>query len=221
MNANKCYFRYIKAEEKVDISFLLEIKDTTRQFNFRRQPLEKLETLFSRIETNIQKVINKKKVRKNKVATLDDKIKIAIFDVNNAELSDKHSCIDLFELKGPLTLEIFNNLYEPVFNAPWIINMSLPKTLLVGFPIFPENFETMFTLKEKSTFNWYKGLAINDKGKEVSEHHIKWTLVGNNSSYIPTSADVGMKLRLECIPGKRSFLLNVNVIYIQFIEYFI
>ncbi|CAG5021619.1 unnamed protein product [Parnassius apollo] len=207
MNLDKCYFRYIKSEEKVDISFLLKINDTARQFNFSRQPTESLQTLFNRIEANVQKVISKKKGRSGKAAENDSKIKVAMFDdTNNEEISVKYSCIDLFKLNRPLKLEIYNQVYETVFNAPWILNINLPKCLLVGFPVYPENFETLYTIKDKSIFKWFKGSPVNDKGNELSNIHVQWILVGNNFSYVPTVEDVGLKLKLECIPGNDTTL---------------
>ncbi|XP_013133622.1 PREDICTED: 2',5'-phosphodiesterase 12 [Papilio polytes] len=203
MNASKCYFRYVEAEEKIDVSFLLKIKDAVRQFNFRRQPTENIQILCNRIEANVQKVISKKR-KKNEKSSVDDKIKIALLDVNNKEMSDKYSCKDLFEMEGPIKVQICEQFYEAVFNAPWIINISLPKSLLVGFPVYPEYFQTLYTMKDKSNFNWYAGKPVNDQGNVISDVHINWIPVGNSYSYVPTSVDVGMKLKLECTPGNNN-----------------
>ncbi|KPI93870.1 2',5'-phosphodiesterase 12 [Papilio xuthus] len=200
MNASKCYFRYIEAEEKIDISFLLKVKHAVRQFNFKRKPTENIQTLCNRIETNVQKVIAKKN-KKNEKTSVNTKIKIAVLDVNNQEMSDNYSCKDLFEMEGPLKVQICEQFYEAVFNAPWIININLPKCLLLGFPVYPENFETLYTIKEKSDFKWYTGNPVNNQGNIISDIHINWILVGNSYSYVPTSVDVGMKLKLECTPG--------------------
>ncbi|XP_014358348.2 2',5'-phosphodiesterase 12 isoform X1 [Papilio machaon] len=203
MNASKCYFRYVEAEEKIDVSFLLKVKDAVRQFNFRRQPTENIQTLCNRIEMNVQKVMAKKK-KKNEKTSVDTKIKIAVLDVNNQEMSDKYSCKDLFDMEGPLKVQICEQFYEAVFNAPWIININLPKSLLLGFPVYPENFETLYTIKEKCDFKWYTGKPVNDQGNVVSDIHINWIPVGNSYSYVPTSVDVGMKLKLECTPGNNN-----------------
>lgn len=204
MNASKCYFRYVEAEDKIDVSFLLKIKDAVRQFNFRRQPTENIQILCNRIEANVQKVISKKR-KKNEKSSVDDKIKIAVLDVNNKEMSDKYSCKDLFEMGGPIKVQICEQFYEAVFNAPWIINISLPKSLLVGFPVYPEYFQTLYTTKDKSNFNWYAGKPVIDQGNVISDVHINWIPVGNNYSYVPTLVDVGMKLKLECTPGEHVF----------------
>ncbi|XP_068620853.1 2',5'-phosphodiesterase 12 [Battus philenor] len=201
MNTNKCYFRYIQGDEKIDISFKFKVENSLRQFNFSRRHNENIQSLISRIETNVQKYLTKKKGKKDKANVDNNKIKIALLDRNDQEISGDHTCMDLFTMNGPLKLEILNNFYEVVFNAPCILNITLPKSLLVGFPVYPENFKTIYTLPKHSSFKWFKGHCFNDKGNGISDIHIKWMLVGNNYSYVPNTEDVGMKLKLECIPG--------------------
>lgn len=201
MNTNKCYFRYIEPEEKVDITFLFDIKGSVRQFNFSRKPSESLQVLLTRMKTNIQKVIDKGN-KKKKVSQDTGDFHIQFYDSKNVLINESFTCNDLFTMKGPIKLKMSDSFYEVVFNSPWVLSMNLPQSILAGFPVHPENFETQYAKQNKCTFNWYKGLPLNEKGNALSEQHIQWELTGNKFIYTPNTQDVGMKLKFECIPGK-------------------
>lgn len=200
MNINKCYFRYIQHEDKVDISFLFDVKGSPRQFNFSRKPTETLEVLLGRMKTNIVKAIDKGN-KKKKNSESNTNVLLEFCDSKNAPIDANITCNDLFAMNGPVKLKMSDNLYEVVFNSPWVISMNLPQSILAGFPVYPLQFETQYAKPEKCTFNWYKGLPLDDKGKPVNEQNIQWELTGNNFTYTPHAQEVGMKLKLECIPG--------------------
>ncbi|KAM3959054.1 2',5'-phosphodiesterase 12 [Aphomia sociella] len=199
MNLEKCYFRYLEAEDKVDITFLLKVKETVRQFNFSRKPTENLETLLTRIGNNIQKVVNKG--NKNKLGIVRNDAKPQFYDNKNNPISEQSTCMDLFSLQGPIKLNIYDHVYEAVFNVPWVVSINLPQSILAGFPVYPENFVALYADNQYNLYTWYKGLSVNEKGNDVSELHIKWDVVGNEYIYTPTAQDIGMKLKLECTPG--------------------
>lgn len=206
MNLHKCYFRHIQneTENKIDISFLLTVKNSVRQFNLSRNPTESLESLAVRISANVQKAI--KKGYKKKVNPEEPNIEVSFFNDRDNPLPQETLCQDLFHLKEPLRLKIYDQYYEALFNAPWIVSVNLPQSILAGFPVYPEHMVTHFVDKEKTTFNWYKGAAINENGKEINDIHIKWEFVINGPSYTPCSQDIGEKLKLECIPGSKYIL---------------
>lgn len=206
MNTNKCFIRYVEEENRIDISFFLNIKKTSRQFNFSRNPSENLQTLFARMATNIQKVMNKS--NKKKCVNNHSEIEIKMYDIRNESIPNTYTCKELFNIPGPIKIIINEDIYEAVFNAPWVTNVNLPHSILAGFPAYPEYFKSMFTDNKKSTFKWYKGSIINDKGGVTSDLHVKWQLVAENFTYTPDILDIGMKLKLECIPGK--YLQNIK-----------
>ncbi|XP_035446241.2 2',5'-phosphodiesterase 12 [Spodoptera frugiperda] len=198
MNNQKCYFR--QQEDKVDITFMLEVKGSARQFNFSRNSTESLQVLLTRMKTNIQKAIDKGN-KKNKVNPNSADIKLEFYDSNNVIIDESNTCRDLFSIIGPVKLKVSDNFYEVVFNSPWVLSVNLPQSILAGFPVYPINFETQYAKREKCTFNWYKGLPLNEKGNLVSEQHIQWEFASNNYIYTPSTQEVGMKLKFECIPG--------------------
>ncbi|XP_075992185.1 2',5'-phosphodiesterase 12 [Anticarsia gemmatalis] len=200
MNMNRCYFRYVQQEDKIDISFLLDIKGSARQFNFSRNPSESLQILLGRIKTNIQKVINKAN-KKKKNSENDEDIQIQFCDADNKVIDEHSTCKELFQYSGPVKLKMLNNEYEVVFNSPWVLTMNLPQSILAGFPVYPENFETQYTKFDKCLFKWYTSITTNSQGRELNDSHLKWNLTGNTYSYTPSTEDIGMKLKLECTPG--------------------
>lgn len=203
MNPNKCYFRHIQyeTEDKIDISFLLKVENSVRQFNFSRNPTESLETLAVRISTNVQKAI--KKANKKKGTAEQPNVEVTFSNAGDNPLPQETLCQDLFHLREPLKLQIYDQYYEVHFNSPWIVNINLPQSIMAGFPVHPEHMVTHFVTKEKTTFNWYKGVAINENGKEINDIHIKWEFIGTGPSYIPCPQDIGKKLKLACIPGSK------------------
>ncbi|XP_050675790.1 2',5'-phosphodiesterase 12 [Leptidea sinapis] len=198
INMEKCYFRYIQKDDKIDISFLFKVNDTVRQFNLSRKPTESLELLCSRIGTNVQKFKSKKSKKRGLVE--NQNVKVMIYDNNNTPIPEKLSCMELFNTNTSIKLDIADQQYEAIFNAPWIVNYELPKSILMGFPVFPENFEAHYTDKNLSLFNWYRGKAIDENGKAINDLQIKWEFITNVFYYTPMTQDVGLKLKLEIIP---------------------
>lgn len=213
MDQKKCYFRLVD-DNKVDITFLYEIKEgATRQFNFSRQPSEALENILSRISTNIEKVVKKANKKKGNVEQYC--IDIHFIDDDNCVIDNTQTCLELFSFKGPVKLKIIDKIYDAVFNPPWIVSVSLPRSILAGFPIYPENFVSQNTENSHNSFKWYKGLSVNEKNNQISESHIKWEFLKSGFVYMPATSDIGMKLKLECIPGKFScstliLLIGIN-----------
>ncbi|OWR44927.1 putative 2-phosphodiesterase [Danaus plexippus plexippus] len=71
---------------------------------------------------------------------------------------------------------------------------------MADFPVFPENLETLYAEKELNIYNWYRGKVNNSKGNELSDVHVEWNFIVSSFSYTPKSEDIGLKLKLECIP---------------------
>lgn len=200
MNMNKCYFRYVQQKEKVDISFLLDIKGTVKQFNLSRNPSETLRLLLNRIKTNVIKVVNIPK-KKSQTTDCNNDIEVQFYDNNTKVINENITCKELFSNKDGVKLKIFESEFDVIFNSPWVLTINLPESILAGFPVYPEKFETMYTKQEKCDFTWYKGLSINSEGKEINKLHIKWNLASKQRIYTPSTEDIGMKLKLECTPG--------------------
>jgi len=106
-------------------------------------------------------------------------------------------CKSLLQDSAKLKLIIFEKMFLVKQNAPYIIHMSLPSSILVGFPTYPSKFESLYTDKKQSIFNWYKNDAINNKSNV-------WTHVGSGFLYEPNVSDIGCNLKISCEPRNES-----------------
>lgn len=106
-------------------------------------------------------------------------------------------CESLLQDTAELKLVIFEKTYLVKRNAPYIINILLPTSILVGFPTYPSKFESLYTEKKQSLFDWYKNDAINNKPN-------LWTHVGNGYLYVPNISDIGCNLKISCEPRNES-----------------
>lgn len=208
MNQGKCYLRLItgETESKIDINFLFPVKNIWRQFNLSRQPSETLEVLITRIEKNIEKVIAKG-IKKKDSSTVVTSSCVKFYSNFEKEIPGTTICEELFQTNEPVTLKIGETVLDVVFNPPWVVSVGLPKSLMAGFPVFPENFTTQFSDEKCNSFDWYTGISVNTQGNTILDNHIDWKLVGNEFIYIPKSSDIGLKLKLKCTPGKEQFII--------------
>ncbi|KMQ88325.1 2 -phosphodiesterase 12-like protein [Lasius niger] len=208
LKMNEAFLRYEKGSEVFDISFRYvdETMKVDRQFNFSRQIAESVNNFLKRVDTNVCKIINKKVERKRKKdATLDicslpndnvDAGKIMLLK-DDTKVDGDVLCESLLQDTAKLKLVIFEKTYLVKRNAPYIINILLPTSILVGFPTYPSKFESLYTEKKQSMFDWYKNDAINNKPN-------LWTHVGNGYLYVPNISDIGCNLKISCEPRNES-----------------
>ncbi|XP_044742172.1 2',5'-phosphodiesterase 12 isoform X2 [Chrysoperla carnea] len=189
------YVRCLDGAEQFDMvmKYINPTLGIDREFNFKRQLTEPVDTFLNRISVNIEKVINKNlKKKKFKDLAIDNKnnIKFTLDLVNeqNELINRSLTCKEVFTNNPNLRILIDNNLINVKINVPWIEKITLSHTLLCGFPTYPTKFEAYFVDKSKCIFNWYR--KQNDD----------WIKVGDRFFYIPTAYDVGHKLKLEVEP---------------------
>lgn len=198
---HKAYFRYTEGSEQYQLTF--NVKDETlgvdRQFNFDRKASENVGSLLARINTNLDKIIEKndkkkkKKQKKNNVEgeQSDDTTPKASCELLNKSESVPHDkiCQDILVGAPELSLQICNITYQVIINSPWVDNLVLPSIIMAGFPVYPIKFETVFSIKSNCLFSWYSG-----NGKE-------WKKVGEGYFYQVVTDDIGKILKFSCIPS--------------------
>jgi len=114
---------------------------------------------------------------------------------NDVKVDGDMLCESLLQDSAELKLVIFEKTFLVKRNAPYIIRISLPSSILAGFPTYPSKFESLYTDKKQSMFDWYK----NDPVKSNS-----WTHIGNGYLYIPSVTDIGCHLKISCEPRNES-----------------
>jgi len=116
---------------------------------------------------------------------------------NDIKVNGEVSCESLLQDSAVLKLIIFDKTLLIKQNAPHIVNISLSSSILVGFPTYPIKFESLYTDKKQSIFDWYKNDAINKKSNS-------WTHIGKGYFYTPKVSDIGCNLKISCEPRNES-----------------
>ena len=199
------YIRCHEGAEDFQFSFQLsnELLGVDRQFNFSRQLSEKVSDFLARISTNIERSVNKKKKRKKLTGEeekQEDPNKIEVSLLRDGELvPGDQLCKDIIFDSG-LCLLILGTEYSVVLNAPWVTLITLPSSIMAGFPVYPLKLEVLFADKSDFKFCWYKNIGANS-GKRLSAN---WVEVGSGFYYTPSTCDIGCHLKLVCAPQNGS-----------------
>ncbi|GLH16403.1 Protein angel [Gryllus bimaculatus] len=204
--ARKMHKAYLHHEEGSEtFQLCISVKDSSlsvdRQFNFKRQVTESVNSFLGRVNTNLEKVYEKKKKRKQNKAPANEETSsetsvITIDLLSNGSTVPRDTiCKDVLFGNNKLLLIVCGTEYEVVVNAPWINVLSLPTSIMAGFPVYPNKLETSFFNRNKSLFSWYR--CTKDKQEE-------WSKVGDDYYYTPTNDDIGCLLKFSCTPGNDS-----------------
>ncbi|XP_076659540.1 2',5'-phosphodiesterase 12 [Halictus rubicundus] len=179
--------RYINTDLKID-----------RQFNFNRNVNEPINNFLRRLDSNISNCVHKKQKKgKKRKETVTDSVKNEIDNIetkmiklvrNNSDLDGSLSCKTILEDSSNIKLIIFDAEYMLKQNAPYVSQIALPSSILVGFPTYPSKFISMYVDKTKSTFIWHK------------KENNKWIHIGEGFLYIPKLSDMGCQLKVTCTP---------------------
>ncbi|CAH1369665.1 unnamed protein product [Tenebrio molitor] len=184
---NRAYLRHLTDDEKFELTF--QYVDPTvrvdRQFNFCRRASETVSSFSQRVAANIDKVVKKKSKNPNQAP-----VEVSV-SVNGNLVGDENVlCRDIFALSSDkVTLNVCGHQFEVVINSPWVNCVTLPGSILAGFPVYPLKFETVYTDPQLSEFTWYKSPNKN-----------QWIHVGDGFVYDTCNSDVGAFLKVSCLP---------------------
>jgi 2',5'-phosphodiesterase len=199
------YIRCHDGAEDFQFSFLLrsELLGVDRQFNFSRQLSEKVSDFLARISTNVERSVNKKKKRKKVTGGEErqedaNKIEVNLLRGGEQVPGDK-LCKDVIFDSG-LCLLVQGTEYSVILNAPWVSLITLPSSIMAGFPVYPLKLEVLFADKSDCTFYWYKNTSTNT-GKRLP---INWVDVGSGFYYTPSTCEIGCHLKVVCAPQNGS-----------------
>ena len=194
LKMDKAYLRYLN-EDKFSLCFYCKHDEfrINRQFNFSRQLSEPINTFLSRVNTNVEKQVNKKRKRKKNAEELQQ-IEVKSFLTRNAEVVQNDiPCKDVFVHENIIELHLLNMVYSVIVNSPFVDSLSLPKSLMSGFAVYPNEFESVFTDIRLSDYSWY-----------ASQDKLNWRLIGSGFLYTPTNLEIGSYLKLVCVPKNQN-----------------
>lgn len=191
MDTNKAYLRHCTDGEHFDLSFELKNDRVNRLFNFSRKLSEPVDSFLARVKVNVDKAVNKKKKKKS---TSDDILSSIALTSNKEEVPKERTCDEVFRPGSAVQLSINEQTFDVIINAPWVLTLNLPTSILANFPTYPSKFEGVYTDKELSEFTWYR-----------SKDKVEWEVVGKNFIYVPSNADINCYLKMSCVPKNEEF----------------
>ncbi|PSN55444.1 hypothetical protein C0J52_05705 [Blattella germanica] len=193
------YIRHQDGDEQFQVSFQLkhETLGLDRQFNFSRRLSEKVNDFLARITANVERTLNKKnKKKKKKPDGESDSSTIEIGLLHAGQpVSGDYECKDVIFSEG-LALKLLDLEFPVILNAPWVNLVTLPGSIMAGFPAYPLKFEVQFSEKSSCHFSWHKNSNIT-KDKNIPTD---WSEVGAGYYYTPDTKDIGFYLKLICTP---------------------
>ncbi|CAG9858960.1 unnamed protein product [Phyllotreta striolata] len=197
-NMEKAYLRHLEGGDQFELAlkYSNEALKINRQFNFNRRLSESIESFTSRVATNVEKMMVKKTKKRKKEETSDKvapKIDVVVL-LNDAEVSKDAQCKDIFQSGNDVTLKIMDKQFKIIVNSPWIVTLSLPVSILAGFPTYPSKFESVYTNKDLSQFVWSK-----------SKDEKNWSIVGQDYIFSPSNEDINSYIKLTCTPKNEAF----------------
>lgn len=180
----------------VGLSFRFQHCNTDRTFNLKRSSEEELSSVLSRISCNIQKVLDKKKKRNEDPAPV---VPIDIKTHGGESVSKDMNCYECFVAQADRHfLDIGENSYSLDVNPPIVKALELPKTIMAGFPLYPNKVELTNGVSEDSSFTWYKSVAKFDSIEESKSqmNKIKWMEMATGYTCIIENGDIGRLLKV-------------------------
>ncbi|KAL1124066.1 hypothetical protein AAG570_001836 [Ranatra chinensis] len=197
------HFRRTSGSESFQVQFQFDHPplNVSREFNFSRRLSENLDAFVDRMRNNIDKVLSKRKARRQKKTgspVLDEACSDLqiVLSSQGSPVAGTLKCEDIF-FNGDtsnLVFHICDKSYTVVVNSPWVKCLSLPSVVMVGFPAYPNKIHIIFGDMKTSKYFWYA--ATQEEFKKG-----KWREVGTDMVYVPVEGDVGCKLKFECIPS--------------------
>ncbi|KAK6165879.1 hypothetical protein SNE40_022702 [Patella caerulea] len=190
------YVKCIPESERLEISVVYD----KRTYNMSRLKEEEIGKCFARLQMNIMKIIQKrknKKKKKSKEATpMEDSDSIISISMlkKGKTLLDTTPNIDAWTEDSELV--IGDTKLQMEINSPTVISLSLPASIMSGFPIFPKS-ELEFVNIDHCKFVWYREPLPSASAKDADNVPVE---ISRERYYSPTPAEIGHRLSLTLTP---------------------
>ncbi|XP_053509198.1 2',5'-phosphodiesterase 12 [Ictalurus furcatus] len=209
---DRAVVRCVPSEPKLTISFT--VAGSYR--HMLREQTEELGKVLARISNSIIKAQSKgKKSKRSKGEnTNTDAAEPVVRLYFNGDLVAEDALNRDAWQDGAL-LQIGDAKYKVERNPPTFTTAQLPASVLAGFPVCPK-LEIEFGDLRFCVFKWYKESSPNahTRGEEDS-----WVEAGSDRVFTPSNMDVGLRLKLKCMPGNESRLgLELELVTLSTVE---
>lgn len=197
------YICYADGAEKFSLTFhyVNDKLGVNRQFNLNRQLSEPVSAFLSRIQCNVEKIVNevhakrrRKSMKKKEQGEDHDpgpapQVTVELLRGGNP-VSSEETCQSILQSKDLLMLSLSGKKYHIVTNPPWVEEIQLPKSILSNFPVYPSKFVGNNLDRSESTFLWYK------QPKNLPINSDQWKEVGSGYTYTPSVNDIDHVLKV-------------------------
>ena len=169
-----------------------------RVFNMNRSEREEMGVLTERIASNVEKFLAKKaaKVNKKKASSGGTPLAASVTRpavsllLDGAPAEPQLACAEALVARGARAALLIGRLrYRLSVNPPAVLSLTLPASLMAGFPVHPDRLQLAFC--ERAELRWQREEPAAGGG---------WRDVGEGHSYTPGAEDIGRRLRLVCEP---------------------
>ncbi|TSM44162.1 2',5'-phosphodiesterase 12 [Bagarius yarrelli] len=198
--------RCVPSEPKLTISFTL----AGSYKHMLRDQSEELGRALGRISNGIIKAQNKgKKSKKGKDGNTSTDVAEPVVRLyfNGDVVAEDAPNRDAWQ--DGAVLQVGDTTYKVERNPPTFTTAQLPASVLAGFPVCPK-LEIEFGDLELCAFKWYKERAPDARAQGEED---SWVEAGSERVFTPSNTDVGLRLKLKCMPGNESRLgLEVELV---------
>lgn len=176
-----------------------------RVYNACRPKTENIGNSLARIGQNINKHLNKKKRKKDNA--VQEEVVLAIFQSDGVTRIAETTCAEDALCHG-YVINIQDAMYTVDVNPPYCLAIVIPKSIMVGFPLFPK-LDVEFCSLDDSQYIWEKikyketddgGAQVGKPKKPDPAKIIDRKEISRSLSYTPTNDDIGYRLAVTCTP---------------------
>lgn len=173
----------VPGEDEHQLLVFMSMKNIKKKVNMCRSPNDSIQTFIERLKLKLLTIYLKKKF--GKIDFIND---ISI-KVDGVTVPGDTMCGEVFDEKTNITLQIKDDVFKVVVNAPIVKDLKLGVPPYKGLMLYPYAFDKGYNVSIlDSKYKWYR-IESNDLIE-----------VGNEIIYIPTENDVNRCLKLVCFP---------------------
>lgn len=196
---DRAVVRCVPSELKLTISFSL----AGNYRNMLREQTEELGKVLARISNSIIKAQSKGKKQKkckNENTSTDVVEPVVRLYFNGDLVAEDVQNRDAWQ--DGAVLQVGDTKYKVERNPPTFTTAQLPASVLSGFPVCPK-LEIEFGDLRFSVFKWYKESSPNAHARGDQD---SWMEAGSDRVFMLSNSDLGLRLKLKCMPGNESRL---------------
>lgn len=196
---DRAVVRCVPTEPKLTISFTL----AGSYKHMLREQTEELGKALARISNSIIKAQSKgKKSKKSTGETTSTGVVEPVVRLYFDGDLVPEDALNRDAWQDGALLQVGDAKYKVERNPPTFTTAQLPASVLSGFPVCPK-VEIEFGDVRFCVFKWYKESSPNARTRGETN---AWVEAGRDRVFTPSNMDVGLKLKLKCIPGNESRL---------------